>query len=120
MTKKPRSTLKCFRGQRSRGCRVYYLLATVRGARFLQFKLRTHLLDLRGLLFELGCESLYLFLLQRDSCLQLLNFVIEHGLVLGLGAGAREVARCATRHRCAKGTLVAVGTPTEPSQACRS
>ena len=47
------------------------------------FKLGAHLLDLRGLLSELGCESLYLFLLLRDRCLQLLNFVIEHGLVLG-------------------------------------
>ena len=45
-----------------------------------------HLLDLRGLLSELGCESLYLFLLLRDRCLQLLNFVIEHGLVLGARA----------------------------------
>ena len=45
------------------------------------FKLRAPLLDLRGLLAELGSESLYLFLLLRDLCLQLLNFVIEHGLV---------------------------------------
>ena len=45
------------------------------------FKLRAHLLDLCGLLAELGSESLYLFLLLRDRCLQLLNFVIEHGLV---------------------------------------
>ena len=53
------------------------------------FKLRAHLLDLRGLLAKLGRESLYLFLLLRDRCLQLLNFVIEHGLVYG---GARQVA----------------------------
>src|SRR4029077_1758872 len=71
------------------------------------FKLDAHFLDLRGLLlevgceslcllFELGCESLYLFLLLGDlllllrrRCLQLLNFVIEHGLVRGLGAAAR-------------------------------
>jgi hypothetical protein len=45
------------------------------------FKLRAHLLDLRGMLAELCRESLYLFLLLRDRCLQLLNFVIEHGLV---------------------------------------
>ena len=72
-----------------------------------QFNLGAHFLDLGGLLSELGCESLYLFLLLRDRCLllrdrclQLLNFVIEHGLVLGLGAHAR--LRCATmrRSRC--------------------
>ena len=52
------------------------------------FKLRAHSLDLRGLLLQLGREDLhllplflYLFLLLRDRCLQLLNFVIEHGLV---------------------------------------
>src|SRR6267154_4463162 len=70
-------------------------------------KLGAHALNLSGLLSELGCESLYLFLLLRDRCLllrdrclQLLNFVIEHGLVRGLGARAR--LRCATlRHtRC--------------------
>ena|SRR5438552_12988844 len=67
-------------------------------------KLGAHALDLCGLLSELGCESLYLFLLLRDSCLllcdrcfQLLNFVVEHGLVLGLRAQAR--LRCVTmRH----------------------
>ena len=76
-----------------------------RGANHL--KLGAHFLNLGGLLSELGCESLYLFLLLRDRCLllrdrclQLLNFVIEHGLVRGLGAHAR--LRCATmRHsRC--------------------
>jgi hypothetical protein len=51
-----------------------------------QFKLRAHLLDLRGLLSELGCERLYLLLLLRDRCFQLLNFVIQHGSVLELGA----------------------------------
>jgi len=43
---------------------------------------------LGGLLSELGCESHYLFLLLRDRCLQLLNLVIEHGL-MGLGTHAR-------------------------------
>src|SRR6266487_7143367 len=70
-------------------------------------KLSAHFLNLLGLLSELGCESVYLFLLLRDRylllcdrCLQLLNFVIEHGLVRGLGAHAR--LRCVTlRHsRC--------------------
>ena len=41
---------------------------------FGHLKLRAHFLDLGGLLFELGCESLYLFLLLRDLCFQLLNF----------------------------------------------
>ena len=77
------------------------------GRRLDQFNLGAHFLDLGGLLTELGCESLYLFLLLRerclllrDRCLQLLNFVIEHGLALGLGADAR--LRCATmrRSRC--------------------
>ena len=77
---------------------------------FAQFKLCAHLLNLLGLLFELGCESLcllselgyeslYLFLLLRDCFLQLLNFIIAHGLVLELGALAR--LRCATTRRCA-------------------
>ena len=47
-----------------------------------------HLLDLRSLLFELGCESLYLFLLLRDRCFQLLNsanFAIggQNSIVIG-------------------------------------
>ena len=47
-------------------------------------------MDLRGLLFEPGRESLYfflllrgLFLLQRDRYLQFLNFAIQHGLLGG-------------------------------------
>ena len=73
-------------------------------------KLGTHILDLGGLLSELGCESLYLFLLLRNRCLQLLNFVTEHGLALErlLDRGrALEKLRCATTlrratlHRCA-------------------
>ena len=50
--------------------------------RFAHFNPGAHFLDLRGLLFELGREGLYLFLLLRDRCFQLLNFAIEHGLVL--------------------------------------
>ena len=77
---------------------------------FACFNLGAHFLDLGGLLSELGCESLYLFLLLRDRCLQLLNFAIEHGLVLELGARGRlqrcaTTLRCATRRRCAT-TLV--------------
>src|SRR6267378_3896150 len=73
-----------------------------RGANHL--KLSAHFLNLLGLLSELGCESLYLFLLLRDRCLllrdrclQLVNFVVEHGLVRGLGAHAR--LRCVTMRR---------------------
>src|SRR6266516_6753440 len=62
-------------------------------------KLGAHFLDLGALLSELDCESRYLFLLLRDRCLQLVNFVIQHGLVLGVGARGR--LRCATFHRCA-------------------
>ena len=69
--------------------------------RFARFKLGTHFLDLSGLLFELGCESLcllselgceslYLFLLLRDRYFQLLNFAIDAGLART--GGAREVA----------------------------
>src|SRR6267154_6646128 len=85
-----------------------------RGANHL--KLSAHVLNLSGLLSELGCESLYLFLLLRDRCLllcdrclQLLNFVIEHGLVRGLGAHAR--LRCVTmrRSRCAtRGEVIVI------------
>jgi len=49
--------------------------------RFARFKLCADFLDFGGLLFELGCENLYLCLLLGDRCLQLLNFVIQHGLV---------------------------------------
>ena len=52
--------------------------------RFARFNLRADLLDLRGLLFELRRESLYLFLLLRHRCLQLLNFEIELGLLFAL------------------------------------
>ena len=63
-----------------------------------RFKLRAHFLDLRGLLFKLGRENLYLFLLLRDLCLQLLNFAIEHGLLgafgnVGLGGLGRKSTR---------------------------
>ncbi len=44
------------------------------GCRLDHFNLGTHSLDLGGLLFELGCESLYLFLLLRDYYFQRLNF----------------------------------------------
>src|SRR5206468_4599375 len=44
------------------------------------FELGTRFLDLRSLFFKLGCERLYLLLLLRDRCLQVLNFRIEHGL----------------------------------------
>src|SRR5882724_748471 len=77
-----------------------------RGANHL--KLSAHVLDLYGLLSELRCETLYLFLLLRDRCLllrdrclQLLNFVVEHGLVLGLGAHARLRYATMRRSRCA-------------------
>ncbi len=71
-------------------------------------------MNLGGLLSELGCESLYLFLLLRDRCLllrdrclQLLNFLIERGVVPGLGAHAR--LRCVTirRSRCGDARVIA-------------
>ena len=75
--------------------------------------LRAHLLDLRGLLFELGCESLYLFLLLRDRCFQLLNFAnfaIEHGGAL-VGARVRYDAKVRyDAHRCAT-TLARANIP---------
>src|SRR5438094_5986046 len=77
------------------------------GRWFAQLNVRADFLDLGGLLFELGCESLYLFLLLRDRCLQLLNFVIQHGLALG----ARARLRCATRRRCAKTLVVRANIP---------
>src|SRR6266566_5169621 len=73
-----------------------------RGANHL--KLSAHFVNLLGLLSELGCESLYLFLLLRDRCLQLLNFVI-HRLELGARGRLRSArlrcARCARTHRYA-------------------
>src|SRR6266481_8415689 len=50
---------------------------------FAQLELCAHLLDLRCLLLELLREL-------RDRCLQLLNFVIQHGLAL-------RRRRCGTR-----------------------
>jgi len=93
----PRSSVSG-RGQRPRLQSLLLIGDRPRG-RLNHFNLGAHSLDLGGLLFELGCESLYLFLLLRDRCFQLLNFAnfaIEHG-----GAGRR--AGCATRHRCFKG-----------------
>ena len=69
----------------------------------------THSLDLGRLPLELACkslcllseldyESLYLFLLLRNRCFESLDFAIEHGLVLKLGAFARH--RYGTRRRC--------------------
>ena len=52
--------------------------------RFARFKLSAHFLDLRSLLFELGRENLYLFLLLRGRCLQVLNFAVQHGFAVGL------------------------------------
>jgi hypothetical protein len=50
--------------------------------------LGAHFLDLRGLLFELRRENLYLFLLLRDRFLQLVNFEIELRLPsIGNGLG---------------------------------
>src|SRR5207249_11048709 len=56
-------------------------------------KLGTHFLDLGGLLSELGCESLYLSLLLRDRCLQLVNFVVELGLVFGMRGRLHSTTR---------------------------
>jgi len=65
--------------------------------------LGAHLLDLCGLLSELRRESLYLFMLLRDRCLQLLNFAIEHGLLgalgnVGLGGFGRKSTRVGSIH----------------------
>src|SRR5882724_2157629 len=55
---------------------------------FAHFKLRAHLLDLRGLLFQLSCERFYLFFLLDDRCLQLFNLAIESGVgIRALGNG---------------------------------
>src|SRR5947207_11115920 len=56
-------------------------------------KLSVNFLNLGGLLSELGCESFYLSLLLRDSCLQLLNFVVEHGLVFGMRGRLQSATR---------------------------
>src|SRR6476646_10814229 len=91
---------------------------------FARFKLGAHFLDLPGLLFELrrelhsllfepGCESLYLFLLLHSKhcllhnrCLQLLNFVIEGLALLGTRGNLRfaTVQRCATRRHATHAT----------------
>ena len=73
-----------------------------------QFNLSAHFLDLGGLLSELGCESLYLFLLLRDRCFQLLNFAnfaIENGRALGWRGDRATTLRCATLHRCVTSLL---------------
>src|SRR6476620_963894 len=65
-----------------------------------QFNLRAHFLDLGGLLPELGCQSLYLLLLLRYRCLQLVNFLIQHGVVRGVRAHARLRYATVRRSRC--------------------
>jgi hypothetical protein len=54
------------------GCRFRNLLITDDHLwrRFAHFKSGAHFRDLRCLLSELGCESLYLFLLLRDRCFE--------------------------------------------------
>jgi hypothetical protein len=85
---------------------------------FARFKLGTHFLDLGGLLSELGRESLYLFLLLRDSCFQLLNFAIEHGLAFG---GARQVVvRYEAQVRHVAQVRYHPGSGQNPSQVRRS
>ena len=42
------------------------------------FELGVCFFDLRSVLFQLGCERLYLLLLLRNSCLQLLDLEVEH------------------------------------------
>src|SRR5205809_4407922 len=82
--------------------------------RFIDFKLSAHFLDLRGLFFELGRESLYLFLLLRDRCFQLLNFAnfaIEHGGALCRRAGRATTPRCATRRSRYATTLARAKIP---------
>src|SRR2546423_5722885 len=58
-----------------------------RGCRFAHLQVGVYFLDLRGLVFELGSEHLYLLLLPRDGCLQALNCAIEHGLPGSVGDG---------------------------------
>jgi len=57
------------------------------GRRITHFKLIARFLDLRGVLFQLGCERLYLFSLLRGRCPQVLNFETEHGLLGGVTNG---------------------------------
>src|SRR5947208_10352871 len=57
------------------------------GPRLTHFELGVHFLDLRSVLFKLGCERLYLLLLLRGRCPQVLNFEIEHGLLGGVRNG---------------------------------
>ena len=55
---------------------------------------------MRSLLFELGCERLYLLLLLRDGCLQALKCAIEHSLSgggVGNGLGPDAFERKSTR-----------------------
>ena len=70
------------------------------GRRLIHFELGARFLDLRSLLFELGCERLYLLLLLRDGCLQALKCAIEHGLLgsgVGNGLGPDAFGRKSTR-----------------------
>src|SRR5207249_8565120 len=55
------------------------------GRRLIHFELGVGFLDLRSVLVQLGCEHLYLLLLLRDRCSQVLNFQIERGLLGGVG-----------------------------------
>src|SRR5262245_36893272 len=63
--------------------------------RFHHLNRGTHLLDLGSLLSELGCESLYLFLLLRDCCFQLLTLASFGQVGAGRHGGSATTARCA-------------------------
>src|SRR6476646_9375786 len=96
-----------------RGCENQLLVGDGLRCCLVHFELGAHFLDLRGLLFELGCESHYLSLLHLDHYLQLVDFVNEHGLVLGAPGRLLRFAtlrRCATR-RYARRTLARANSP---------
>src|SRR4030095_13334173 len=57
------------------------------GSWLTHFELGIHFLHFRDLLLELGGERLYLLLLLRDRCLQVLNLEVEHRLLGGIGNG---------------------------------
>ena len=55
--------------------------------RLTHFDLGIHLLDLCGLLFQLRCGRLYLLLLLRERCLQVLDLEVKYGLPSSVGNG---------------------------------
>ena len=88
----------------------------------IHFELSVRFLDLRGLLFKLGCERLYLLLLPRDGCLQALDCALQSrkgNAAVTSDASQRHAqpsGSAATPHICAGTVSLAVASSSHGEQ----